>query len=136
MRRRTRKGSIAWWKNKLWGHFTKYVKLRDGYKCFTCDKFATGRGINGGHFITAAVCPPSLYFHEDNVHAQCARCNLVLEGNHYEYGIRLGKRRVNALRKVQRESHGEIWTVEDYQKKIEIYKEKYIELCKKRGIRL
>ncbi len=135
MSRKLRNGSIAWWKQKLWAIFTKYVKLRDNFQCISCGRFAVGRSINGGHFITGAICPPSVFFHEDNVHAQCAHCNLRLEGNHYKYGLALGKRRVNALYKLLAEYHGEVWTVEQYQKKIKHYQKKYKTLCKKLGIK-
>lgn len=124
MARRKKKHDIAWHKKKLWGIFTKYIKLRENYQCFTCGKFATGQGMGGGHFISKAACPPTLYFHEDNVHAQCTECNLHLEGNHYIYGVRLGKRRVNALYSLKNKLVGEVWSIEDYKKKIEEYERK------------
>jgi hypothetical protein len=117
--------TIAWWKKKLWRIFTLYVKEKGNWTCFTCGKVAVGSGMAGGHFISAAACPPSLYFHEDNVRPQCSHCNLVLEGNHYLYGVKLGKRIVNKLYKLKEEKRGEVWTQEDYQKQIKRYEQKY-----------
>lgn len=114
--------TVAWHKKELWRWFTKFIKNRDGWQCFTCDKFATGWGMSGGHFITAATCPPSLYFDEDNVHAQCSYCNLNNEGNHYIYGLRLGKRRANRLINMRQKFRGEVWTIEEYLIKIAHYK--------------
>ncbi len=124
-KRKKKKHDTAWYKKKLWGIFTKFIKRRDRYQCFTCGKFASGYGLGGGHFITAAVCPPSLYFHEDNVHAQCTHCNLVLEGNHYIYGVKLGPSRVDTLYKMKEEFRGEVWTIQQYQEKIDYYTAKF-----------
>jgi len=131
MRRRVRKGTISWHKKKFWETFTKFIKERDGWQCFTCDKFATGWGMHGGHFVTASTCPPSLYFDEDNVHAQCADCNLRNEGNHYVYGMRLGKRRANRLIKMRHKFRGEVWTIAEYEDKTAEYKKKLKALIKK-----
>lgn len=121
-KRKTR--TTGWYKKKLWSIFTKYIKHRDKWQCFTCGKFVTGRNANGGHFISAAVCPPTLYFHEKNVHCQCVECNLRLEGNHYVYGVKLGKRTVNLLNNIKRDYTGEVWSVEDYKLKIKEYEGK------------
>lgn len=119
-------------KRKLWKVFTLYIKERDEWTCFTCGKIATGWGMGGGHFIPKSTGGLALYFHEDNVHAQCARCNLLLQGNQYEYGLRLGKRRVNALNKLR----GAItkWDETTYIVKIEHYKKLYKNLCKRKSL--
>ncbi len=116
--------TISWHKKRLWKTFTKFIKARDKNRCFTCDRVASGRRINGGHFIPSGACPPSLNFHEDNVHAQCVDCNLKLEGNHYIYGIRLGEERVAALYKIKKDCVGEVWTPEMYDEKLLYYKKK------------
>ena len=124
-KRRTRPRNIAWYKKKLWRIFTKFIKERDQWTCYTCGTVATGWGMGGGHFISKGACPPSLYFSEDNVHAQCTNCNLKLEGNHYVYGIKLGKKLADKLIKQRLELQGEIWSIEDYQSKIKEYEDKY-----------
>lgn len=124
-KRKQKKRNTAWYKKKLWKIFTLYVKERDRWQCFTCGKFATGWGMGGGHFVSAGASPPSLYFHEDNVHAQCTDCNLTLEGNHYVYGVKLGPRLANRLIKMRQELVGEVWSIEKYQEMILKYEQKY-----------
>jgi hypothetical protein len=121
-----RKKSTAKLKKELWRIFSRYVRERDNWTCFTCDVVAFGSGMHAGHFIPAAVGGLALYFAEDNVHAQCMRCNLWLQGNQYVYGDRLGKRRVNALNKLRAKVTK--WDEADYLKKIELYKKKYKKL--------
>ena len=97
---------------------------RDGWQCYTCGKFATGWGMGGGHFVSAGASPPSLYFHEDNVHAQCTDCNLKLEGNHYVYGIKLGKKKAEELIDLRRKLQGEVWSIDQYKEKCIEYEQK------------
>ena len=73
------------YKKMLWTLFSKYIRERDNYTCFTCGKVATGSAMHAGHFITGATCPASLYFDEMNVHAQCYHCNINLSGNWVVY---------------------------------------------------
>jgi hypothetical protein len=73
--------SVSFLKKKLWKLFSKYIRERDKYTCFTCGKIADGSGMHAGHFITGATCPTELYFSETNVHAQCYHCNINLSGN-------------------------------------------------------
>jgi hypothetical protein len=87
--------------------------------------------MNGGHFVSAGASPPSLYFDEDNVHAQCSECNLRLEGNHYIYGLKLGKKRADRLIKMRQQFAGEVWTITQYQEKIEHYKKELDKLLNK-----
>lgn len=72
-------------KKLLWKHFATFVKNRDKWTCVTCGKQATGQGMNAGHYIAKAACGNEYYFSEKNVHAQCAYCNLALEGNRPKY---------------------------------------------------
>lgn len=120
--KRKRKHTINWYKKQLWKIFTIYIKNRDNWTCYTCGKQARGWGMSGGHFIPKSVGGLILYFHEDNVHAQCSYCNLQLEGNHYEYGLRLGQEKVAelyALRNIVTK-----WSESDFIDKIKHYKEK------------
>ena len=65
------KPSLTQQKKKLWKYFSAYIRARDGYRCFTCDRFATGSGMHAGHFITNSVGGLGLRYEETNVHAQC-----------------------------------------------------------------
>lgn len=126
-----KKKSLARLKKDLWRVFSLYVRERDNWTCFVCGTVGYGMYMHAGHFIPKASAGLELYFHEDNVHAECPKCNLFLEGNHYEYGLKLGKRRVNALYKLK----GKVvkWTEEDYLKKIEHYKNEYKKLCQQKS---
>src|SRR5574343_407265 len=77
-------------KKDLWKVFSAYIRKRDNNICFTCGRKGEGSGMHAGHFVPKSVGGLSLYFHEDNVHAQCYNCNINLGGNKYEYGKRLG----------------------------------------------
>lgn len=89
------------WKKELWKVFAEYIKKRDGYICFTCGRKGEGSGMHAGHFIPKSVGGLSLYFNEDNCHAQCYNCNINLGGNQYEYGQRLGEKKVAELMKLK-----------------------------------
>lgn len=90
--------------------------------CFTCGRVAMGSGIHAGHFIPKSVGGLCLYFHEDNVHAQCYNCNINLGGNQYMYGQKLGEAKVKELYALKQKSVK--WTEQDYEKKINHYTRK------------
>ena len=71
---------------------SQYIRLRDALKttgdvnyckCITCSVFKTRQEMQAGHFIDRRHS--STLFDETNVHAQCARCNVYLDGNILEY---------------------------------------------------
>lgn len=114
-------------RKKLWKLFSKFIRERDEYTCYTCGKQAEGSGMHAGHFITGATCPPSLYFDERNVHAQCYHCNINLSGNWVLYEERMledyGAEIVQELKDARTQKMGEVWEIEDYDKLIEKYGE-------------
>lgn len=66
--------------------------IRAGY-CFTCGIVTpteTKASGHAGHFVKRAV--KNIKFAELNVHLQCQRCNLYLDGNEGWYAINLDKR--------------------------------------------
>ena len=75
-------------KAKLKLVFNKYIRLRDKDKrCISCG----GPVQQAGHYWSTSQCPqPQMVFNEQNVHGQCIRCNIFLEGNRqgYEKGLR------------------------------------------------
>lgn len=112
-------------KKDLWKLFSTYIKKRDKGVCFTCGaKGLSGSSYHGGHFIKASVGGLILYFNEDNVHGQCARCNLWLDGDQYHYGIRLGPKKVKELEAIKLKTKGVVWDRKDYETKIAYYKAK------------
>lgn len=125
--------SISKLKKELWVVFSKYIRQRDNYTCVTCGKKGEGSGMHAGHFITKSVGGLALYFHEDNVHAQCYRCNIHLSGNWTAY-------RDFILRKFGEEKEKELlalkgkitkWTEQDYLNKTEYYKKELEKLSPK-----
>jgi len=87
----------------LWQLFSKFIRERDRYICFTCGRKGEGGGIHAGHFVPKSVGGITLYFNEDNVHAQCYNCNINLGGNQYEYAKRLGLDKAEALYKLKQQ---------------------------------
>lgn len=120
-----KKWSLPKWKKELWKVFAEYIKKRDKYRCFTCGKKVSKGDAHAGHFIPAGACGLELYFHEDNVHCQCAKCNLFLQGNQYIYGQKLGKKKVKELKEILNKRNIMLqYTKQDYARLIEKYKKK------------
>jgi hypothetical protein len=118
--KRKSKSKISLLKRKLWKVFSEYIRKRDDYTCFTCGRKAKGSGMHAGHFISKQIGGIALYFHEDNVHAQCYNCNINLGGNHYIFGLKLGKEKCDELYGIKNK-YTEKWTEDDYLNKIEYY---------------
>ena len=82
-------------KKKAWAVFSKWVRSRDKNICFTCGREAS----QAGHYIHG----DAVDFVEDNIHAQCTRCNLYLHGNLGVYGEKLirliGQDRIDEIRR-------------------------------------
>jgi hypothetical protein len=88
-----RKGkSIGKLKKEVRAIFSQYIRLRDALKatgdpnycvCITCTKLIPVKEAQAGHFIDCRHS--ATLFDETNVHAQCARCNVYLDGNILEY---------------------------------------------------
>ncbi len=71
---------------------SRYVRLRDSLKttgdpnfcrCITCSVFKPRTEMQAGHFIDSRHS--ATRFVEENVHSQCPRCNVYLDGNILEY---------------------------------------------------
>ena len=82
----------------------KYARLRDcfgsgGAACISCQKWFEYEELDGGHYIPTTTS--STRFSEDNIHAQCHRCNRFLHGNlgGYFRGLeaKIGRERLDAL---------------------------------------
>lgn len=126
-----KKPTAAKMKKKFWTVFSKYIRLRDKYTCVTCGIKGEGSGIHAGHYITKAVGGLSLYFHEQNVHAQCYRCNIHLSGNWTAYREfilrRYGEKVDNELMELKSKGYRTI-SVDEYGTLIEEYNKKIDEL--------
>jgi hypothetical protein len=80
--------TIAKLKKRAWGVFSKWIRKRDDYICFTCGKDLKGSvALHAGHYISKRH--PSTMFDERNVHAQCMYCNMWDYGNMGNYTLNL-----------------------------------------------
>lgn len=119
-----KKLTIGKLKKKLWEVFSKYIRQRDNYTCVTCGQKGEGSGMHAGHYITKAVGGLGLYFHEQNVHAQCYRCNIHLSGNWTAYRAFMLRKYGEKVEKELMRMKEQVckWTEYDYEQKIEYYK--------------
>jgi|SRR3954451_3335822 len=87
--KKVKKESISTLKKKAWAVFSKWIRNRDNYTCFTCGKYDENRGhfMHAGHYISRSH--NATLFDEENVHAQCYYCNVRERGNVAEYTPRL-----------------------------------------------
>ena len=80
------------WMDWLWPVFSKYIRTRDCVKttgsplhgrCVTCGKLYPISKLQAGHFIPGRY--DAILFDEEQVHAQCYRCNMKLQGMWHKY---------------------------------------------------
>lgn len=92
--------------------------------------------MQAGHGIPKAL-GMSLYFDEKNVHCQCYRCNINLDGNGVIYAKRIienyGSEEMERL--LRQKNEIKKYTIAEYQQLIEEYTDKCIGLETKRGLR-
>jgi RNase P subunit RPR2 len=84
----SKKKSVAHLKKLLWKEFSLYIRKRDSdwrgiATCCTCGTQKPYQQMQAGHFLAGRH--PSVLFREDNVHAQCPRCNIFLHSNPLKY---------------------------------------------------
>lgn len=77
-----------------------FVRERDkGKPCISCNA-PYNNSFQAGHFYKSETFT-TLKYHLDNIHGQCERCNLFMEGNFDNYSLnlpnRIGNERFNAL---------------------------------------
>jgi len=85
----SKRKTISTSKKKAWAWLSRYIRLRDSdefgiCKCVTCPNTSHWKKMQAGHFIAAAQGNATRYI-EENIHAQCYRCNINLGGNGAEY---------------------------------------------------
>lgn len=106
MAKRKRKSAKTLARERAWTWFSRYIRMRDAdtdgvVKCATCDLRRHWKKMQAGHFIPQAQGNATRFI-EENVHAQCFRCNNNLGGNapeYYPYMVsRYGERFVTELR--------------------------------------
>ena len=120
-------------KGKAWSVFSKYIKVRDKGICITCKRpIIKNRDYHAGHFIPVGVCGSNnkLAWDEDNVHGQCAGCNIWKGGWGERFAEvlieKFGKKFVEALRA----RRFKVDPIKDWQEVIDHYTEKLKQLEK------
>tara|TARA_R110000744_G_scaffold117066_2_gene218847 strand:- start:2294 stop:2695 length:402 start_codon:yes stop_codon:yes gene_type:complete len=89
-----KKKTVKYWKTKIDKPFHEYIRRRDadnnsGYcKCVSCNKPIHFTESDAGHFIGRGAL--STRWDEENVYAQCRKCNRFQYGRQYEYSLKLG----------------------------------------------
>ena len=70
--------------------FSDWIRNRDNWVCFTCEKRFTDRArMHAGHFRSRVYT--GTRYDERNVHAQCAMCNVWKRGDYAVYAVKLQK---------------------------------------------
>jgi len=69
--------------DKRVSHIVRHMET----KCFTCGKHLPLKARQAGHYIPREV--KFLRWDFDNVHVQCAKCNVAMGGNLKQYSERL-----------------------------------------------
>lgn len=122
--KKPKKETLTKKKAKLWHLVSLYIRNRDGWRCFTCGRYATGSALHAGHFIPSSVGGFALRYDETNIHAQCYHCNINLSGNWVAYRENMialyGEEYVKSLEKKRHDVTPDF----DYDAKIEEYKAK------------
>lgn len=110
----------------------KYARLRDcdgtgGANCISCGLWFEYDMLDGGHYIPTTTS--STRFNEDNIHAQCHRCNRFLHGNLRGYfrGLeaKLGRERLDDL---EASATSRKWTRDELAELKEYYTKKIKEI--------
>lgn len=102
---------------KAWDTFSKWIRNRDK-RCVTC---GSENQLQAGHFFHNV-----LDFDEENISAQCKKCNHFLSGNLAVYSVyllnKLGQEKFEALNiRHYRAMKGEKFSPEDYKAIIDKY---------------
>lgn len=94
-------------KAKAWKIFSLYIRCRDQFVCFTCDRPGDRYTTDAGHMVGRYW--KATLFDETNVNCQCRACNTAHESNPAPYRIafiaKWGKHKYNELY-AEREKNG------------------------------
>lgn len=84
---KTAQESVSQLKKRLDAIFSRFIRVRDGGRCFTCGVVKSIGNMQAGHYISRSH--NATRFDERNVNCQCVGCNIFKRGNTDEYAIRL-----------------------------------------------
>ena len=127
-----KKHGVKYWKPKVDGVFSRYIKLRDKQggegRCYTCWKWFPISELDAGHFRKRHH--QNTRYDETNVQLQCKQCNRFEDGRPYEFGKKLnadfGAGTAERLKiKSEKEKH---WTPDELEELYDKYAEKINQL--------
>lgn len=116
---RTKRPTITQQKKKLWKYISLYVRNRDGFRCYTCGKFAMGSAMHAGHFVPSSQCNLAMRYDPEWLRAQCYNCNINLSGNYVTFRENLIKDRGEDAVVAWEQRRHEIVKDYNYEEKIE-----------------
>ena len=131
--------SVKKLKKQVGDIFSQYVRMRDCLKttgtlthckCITCTKLLELKEAQAGHFVDRRHS--ATLFDETNVHAQCGRCNVYLDGEILKYRreiIRLYGEGYD-VQLEEKAIETKKFTIAELEEMKETYKEKIKELLK------
>jgi len=104
---RVKKINLAQLKKDVWKIVSIAVRLRDAdnhgqVECISCNYkgYYIRDKIQAGHFFQSRNYP-NIRYNFDNIHGQCAKCNMGLHGNIYRYYMKLkgkiGQKKIDVL---------------------------------------
>lgn len=111
-------------KTAAWDWFSKFVRLRDKGRCYTCSKVADYREMDAGHYFHNCSI---MFFEEKFVRCQCTGCNRFKHGNLGVYARRLIEEiGLEAFKEAERKSiKFKRWKPREIKEISKIYREKY-----------
>jgi len=120
--------TLSQYKKKLDYLFSKYIRARDNYICFTCGRDCTIKGSQNGHFVPRQYL--AVRFDERNNNCQCYACNMLYNGQPSAYAINLKKLYGPNIVEELEAKRQEITKLTPawYEEKIAYYKEKLKEM--------
>lgn len=105
-----------------------YIRQRDKYKpCISCNTEWNNEFQCGHHYKAETF--ETLKFHLDNLHGQCKRCNLFLDGNFDNYALnlpnRIGQEAYNNLLQLAEKDkqYQKVWNLENLKEVRKLAKE-------------
>ena len=110
--------------------FGRYIRERDGHKCYTCGLQMEPTKSQCGHFVPRQYL--ATRFDERNCHAQCYACNMLYNGQPSAYAVRLKNDYGEAIVEELEKSRTKITklSIPWYEEQIDKYK-KLLEIEKK-----
>lgn len=135
LRKKAKPKTLNYYKNQFWTIFSRYIRIRDKGTCFTCGLKKPWKTMQAGHMVPRAAGGLSLYFHEQNVHCQCYRCNINLGGNGAIYAHnfveKYGQEDFDEIMRLKNQGYLK-YGIEDYKQLMEEYKVKTDDILRKR----